>query len=250
MALETIATDEAVFKAADDLIAAGKKASVRAISAELGGGGMNTISAALRRWKHNQELKTTETIARADLPSNLIDVMHSATAEIWNAALAETKAEIEQLTLSFNARLAEAHQEREDALLELEEATQELECLKSENEILTMKCNAFEAVQEINKQEKDSLKNRAETAEHKAETENAARLELIARVEQITELLKQEKTNNTTTRATLEKTQQEKAKIEGMLTVYESIRGKQEEQPKATSKRRKTAEATGVKNEH
>jgi chromosome segregation ATPase len=243
MAIETIATDEAVFNAANELSAAGKKASVRAIYATLGGGGMQTISAALRRWNSNRELKTTAPIELTDLPNNLLCVMHSATTEIWNAALAENKAEIEQLTLSFNARLLEAHQEREDALQELEEATQELETSKKECESWKSRLkisavevdNLNETVKKIREESKNETK-RAETAEHQAETAEAVNHEIKNQVEQLNTLLNASHENEKTLHAALEKTQQEKAKIEGMLTVYKSIDGKSDSPPPAPKK--------------
>lgn len=241
MAIETIATDIAVFNVANELKEAGKKVSVREIAAALGGGGFNTISAALRRWKQNQELKTAEPVKLAELPAHLIDVMHSATSEIWNAAQAEAKAEIERLTIDFNARLLEAHQEREDALQELEEATQEFEELrKSQNETIKqleaekkglnqLTDDMNDAIKKLQK-EKEQLQEEILNAKSKKETAEAVNNELKSRVEQLSEMYKQEKEASTIVvkecRELEEKlacTKQEKAKIEGMLTVYESM---------------------------
>jgi len=116
MAIERIVTDEAVFEIADQLTADGEKVTNRAIWTAIGGGSMTTISQSLRHWRERQELKVSQPIERTPLPSALIDIFQTAAAQLWDAALAETKAELEQLAQATNARIAEAQSERDEAV--------------------------------------------------------------------------------------------------------------------------------------
>jgi len=120
MAIERIVTDSAVFEIADQLTANGEKVTNRAIWTAIGGGSMTTISQSLRRWKEQQEIQVIQPIERTPLPAAIVDVLHTAAAQLWQAAQAETKAELEQLAQTAQARIAEAQGERDESLAELQ----------------------------------------------------------------------------------------------------------------------------------
>jgi chromosome segregation ATPase len=132
MAIERIVTDEAVFEIADQLTANGEKVTNRAIWSAIGGGSITTVSQSLRRWREQQEIQVSQPIERTPLPAALVDVLHHAAAQLWDAALAETKSELEQLAQATNARIAEAHAERDDTLAELQTTAEELEKVKAD----------------------------------------------------------------------------------------------------------------------
>jgi chromosome segregation ATPase len=265
MAIERIVTDEAVFEIADQLTENGEKVTNRAIWTAIGGGSMTTISQSLRHWRERQELKVSQPIERTPLPAVLVDIFQNATAQLWDAALAETKAELEQLAQATNARIAEAQNERDDTLAELQATAEELEQVKAEydtaqteinNQALQLATNAAEIARlqtELNAQAQVITQ-----ATHHAEISEAAREELKVRADQLSELLKEEQAAHLATqkrqqadidraraeateqaqkaddiihglRTALEKVQQEKARLDGMLTVYESIGGKKAE---------------------
>jgi hypothetical protein len=199
MGIERVVTDTMVFEVADRLTAAGEKVTNRAIWSAIGGGSMTTISQALRRWKDSQVLQVAQPIERAPLPATIIDVLHGAAAQLWDAALNETKSELDQLAQATNARVAEAQSERDDTLAELQSTAEELEQVKAERdgalaEIASrdhkLAANAIEITRlqaELNAQALATSE-----AAHRAETAEAARAELQARVEQITSLLADE----------------------------------------------------------
>ena len=201
MAIERIVTDETVFEIADQLTTNGEKVTNRAVWSAIGGGSMTTISQALRRWKERQVLQITQPIERTPLPASLVDVLHNAATQLWDAALAETKSELEQLAQATNARIAEAQSERDDTLAELQTTAEELEQVKAERDAaqaeidskaqqLTTRTTELATLQtELNAQ---TLANTQAT--HRAETAEAARTELLARVEQLTSLLTGEQT--------------------------------------------------------
>ena len=134
MGIERVVTDSMVFEVADQLTATGEKATNRAIWSAIGGGSMTTISQALRRWKDSQVLQVAQPIERAPLPATIIDVLHGAAAQLWDAALNETKSELDQLAQATNVRVAEAQNERDDTLAELQTTAEELEQVKAERD--------------------------------------------------------------------------------------------------------------------
>jgi chromosome segregation ATPase len=201
MAIERIVTDEAVFLIADQLTANGEKVTNRAIWTAIGGGSMTTISQALRRWKERQEIQVIQPIERASLPAAIVDVLHNAAAQLWEAAQAETKSELEQLAQATNARIAEAQNERDESLAELQSTAEELEQVKTERD--TAQAEIDSQAQKLATHTAEITTLRAELnaqalattqAAHRAETAEAARIELLARVEQLTSLLTGEQT--------------------------------------------------------
>ena len=201
MAIERIVTDETVFEIADQLTANGEKVTNRAVWSAIGGGSMTTISQALRRWKERQVLQVTQPIERTPLPASLVDVLHNAATQLWEAAQAETKSELEQLAQATNARIAEAQSERDDTLAELQTTAEELEQVKAERDAAQAEIDS-KAQQLANRtaelatlQTELNAQALASTqATHRAETAEAARTELLARVEQQTSVLTGEET--------------------------------------------------------
>jgi chromosome segregation ATPase len=201
MAIERIVTDETVFEIADQLTANGEKVTNRAVWSAIGGGSMTTISQALRRWKERQVLQITQPIERTPLPASLVDVLHNAATQLWEAAQAETKSELEQLAQATNARIAEAQSERDDTLAELQTTAEELEQVKAERDAAQVEIDSKAQQLATRTAELATLQTELNTqtlastqATHRAETAEAARTELLARVEQLTSLLTGEQT--------------------------------------------------------
>jgi chromosome segregation ATPase len=199
MGIERIVTDAMVFEIADSLAANGEKVTNRAIWSAIGGGSMTTISQALRHWKEQQELQVNQPIERAPLPAAVVDVLHHAAAQLWEAAQAETKAELEQLAQATNARIAEAHAERDDTLAELQATAEELEQVRAELNAVQAEINSQAKQLATNADQITALKAALNTqiiatteAKHRAETVEAVRVELQARAEQLTSLLEHE----------------------------------------------------------
>ncbi|MDD1606965.1 MAG: DNA-binding protein [Methylococcaceae bacterium] len=282
MAIERIVTDEAVFEIADQLTANGEKVTNRAIWSAIGGGSMTTVSQSLRRWKERQEIQVSQSIERTPLPAALVDILHNAAAQLWDAALAETKSELEQLAQATNARIAEAHAERDDTLAELQTTAEELEQVKAERDAAQVEIDNQAQQLATSAAELATLKTElnAQTlattqATHHADITEAARVELKARADQLSELWRDEQAAHLATqgrqqaeidraraeatqqaeraeetirtlRAALEKAQQDTARLDGMLKVYESIGGKQPEAEPSKKPPRKPKQAKEV----
>jgi chromosome segregation ATPase len=199
MGIERIVTDAMVFEIADSLAASGQKVTNRAIWSAIGGGSMTTISQALRHWKEKQVLQVAQPVERAPLPVALVDILHHATAQLWEAAQAETKAELEQLAQATNARIAEAHAERDDTLAELQATVEELDQVRADLNAVQTELNSkaqqlASCIAEIAslKAELNAQTLATTEATHRAETVEAVRVELQARAEQLTHLLEHE----------------------------------------------------------
>ena len=211
---EKLVSDEMVFEIATQLTAKGEKVTNRAVWSAIGGGSMTTISNALRRWRENQELKVSLSIERSPLPTSMFDVLHHAAAQLWDAAQSETKAELEQLAQATNARIAEAHCERDDALTELQTTAEELEQTKAELGALKIEVQELRAKMAL-----------ATEAIHRAETAEAVNVELNARVEQLSGFLVNEQDTRKQAELALVKAQNEIAKLNGMIEVFNAIGG-------------------------
>ncbi len=266
MAIEKIVTDEAVFEIADQLTANGEKVTNRAIWSAIGGGSMTTVSQSLRRWKEQQEIQVTQSIERTPLPAALVDVLHHAAAQLWDAALTETKSELEQLAQATNARIAEAHAERDDTLAELQTTAEELEQVKAEIDSKAQQLTNRTAEIATLKAELNAQVLATTQAIHSADITEAARAELKTRADQLSGLLKDEQAANianqarqqaeidrtkaeatqqaeraeetiSALRTALEKSQAEKSQLDGMITVYESIGGSSKQPETEPSKK-------------
>lgn len=211
---EKLVSDEMVFEIAEQLTAKGEKVTNRAVWSAIGGGSMTTISNALRRWRENQELQVNQSIERTPLPAAMVEVLHHAAAQLWDAAQTETKAELEQLAQATNARIAEAHSERDEALSELQATAEELDQTKAELGALQVVTDELRAQTVL-----------VTEAIHRAETAEAVNVELNARVEQLSGFLVNEQNARKQAESELVKAQNEIAKLNGMIEVFNAIGG-------------------------
>lgn len=211
---EKLVSDDMVFEIAEQLTAKGEKVTNRAVWSAIGGGSMTTISNALRRWRENQELQVNQSIERTPLPAAMVEVLHHAVVQLWDTAQRETKAELEQLAQATNARIAEVHSERDEALAELQATAEELEQAKAELGALKIEAQELRAQTVLV----------TETI-HRAEIAEAVNIELNARVEQLSDLLTNEQNAKKQAEIELVKVKSELAKLEGMIEVYKTIGG-------------------------
>lgn len=133
---------------------------------------------------------------------------------MWDAAQTETKAELEQLAQATNARIAEAHSERDEALAELQATAEELEQTKAELGALQVVTDELRAQTVL-----------VTEAIHRAETAEAVNVEMNARVEQLSGFLVNEQNARKQAESELVKAQNEIAKLNGMIEVFNAIGG-------------------------
>lgn len=193
-----------IIEICDKLAEQGIKPTLERVRNELGSGSFSTINPILKAWKESRE--NADTLPMSELPNEITAIGLKAAGMIWKAAN-------EQCNETVKAIRHEAEQLTEQATIERDEALNEVKRLEAENERVTTK--ATEQANELNE-----LRIKIRLAE--AATEKA---------EEATKALRTE----------LENAQKDRAKIEGMLTVYESIGKPAETTPTKTPPRKTKA---------
>lgn len=159
-------TTETIHAAADQIAEQGKRPTLAAVRAALGGGSFTTIGEALKTWREAQEAEGV--LVGIDLPEAVAVRMETAVASLWQAATEEA----ERRLAAEREALAEA---REAAEAEVAEAREAVETLEREAEAATAEIEALKAALA-------EARSEAQKAEAAA-AEKAARLE--AAVQQI-----------------------------------------------------------------
>lgn len=194
MADNKIVTDDLVAEVAEKLTAAGEKVTNRAVWSAIGGGSMTTISSALRRWREQQELQPEQKNEMAPAPDEVYEEAKLTAERIWAASQRVREQEIEELSNSMNERVMKANGERDAALVELQATAEELQA--AQEVIKEQAATAAAAVAETERLNAEVARlNKALTDQiDAARSANVALTETRKRVDQLTDLLNQERT--------------------------------------------------------
>lgn len=194
MADNKIVTDDLVAEVAEKLTAAGEKVTNRAVWSAIGGGSMTTISSALRRWREQQELQPEQKNEMAPAPDDVYEEAKLTAERIWAASQRVREQEIEELSNSMNERVMKANGERDAALVELQATAEELQA--AQEVIKEQAATAAAAVAETERLSAEVARlNKALTDQiDAARSANVALTETRKRVDQLTDLLNQERT--------------------------------------------------------
>lgn len=272
-----MATKEQIYAAADAISAEGGNPTLAAVRAHMGGGSYTDISAAMQSWRATQQASSTP--IREPAPSAITDQLNALGSELWAAALELANARLQSEREALEQARQEAEETRKEAAALADALAAELDKAQADNAALYEQLAASLAKHE----QQQAIINQETTAaiesKHRAELAEVARAELKTRADQLSGLLKDEQAANIanqarqqaeidrtkaeatehaqkadeticTLRAELEKSQQDKARLDGMLTVYESIGGKRTEvepgpaNPKPPRKPRQTKVVT------
>jgi hypothetical protein len=154
-------TKEAVFEAADQLIAGGEKPTITRIRDIIGGGSPNDITSWMKEWRSRQQ-KILDA-QRIPAPSGIRDqanvFLSDFVATVWDSARAEAE---RKLTAERQA-LSEAQTELE---LETGEALEIAEMLNVENMALKTQLQVLQAANAEIKAAMDVLKLQTESFKH------------------------------------------------------------------------------------
>lgn len=198
MADNKIVTDDLVAEVAEKLTAAGEKVTNRAVWSAIGGGSMTTISSALRRWREQQELQPEQKNEMAPAPDEVYEEAKLTAERIWAASQRVREQEIEELSNSMNERVMKANGERDAALVELQATAEELQAAQEviKEQAATAAAAAAAAVAETERLNAEVARlNKALTDQiDAARSANVALTETRKRVDQLTDLLNQERT--------------------------------------------------------
>lgn len=237
-----MATKEQIWAAADAISSEGGNPTLAAVRAKMGGGSYTDISAAMQSWRATQQASSTP--IREPAPSAITDRLNSLGAELWAVALELANARLQSEREGLELARQEAEETRKEAAALADALAADLDKAQDDNaamiDHLAVSLAKLEQQQAVINQEATAVIE----SKHRAELAEAARAELKTRADQLSELLKDEQSAHLATRAALEKSQAEKARLDGMLTVYEFIggNGKQSE-PSTTKPPRKPKQA-------
>jgi hypothetical protein len=115
-----IATDDAVFAAADDLVAAGQAPTMKAIQARTGGS-FTTIRDSLGRWRSDRESER-----QAPPPDAVAMQAHAFARGVWALATEHAEVALRESRSAATAQATALHEDLNDAHSEI--ARLELEC--------------------------------------------------------------------------------------------------------------------------
>lgn len=117
MAREGI-TRTQVFEAADQISKSGTAPTVSAIRAKLGTGSYTTITAHLRDWK--TQARATDDDQDAEVPEEVTTALERAAALVWKAARDHFETELAAIRKAADIKVADAREELQIALEEIE----------------------------------------------------------------------------------------------------------------------------------
>lgn len=194
-----------IFAICEQLQAQGVKITQSAVRDALGSGSFSTIAPIIKEWRDGN---TSPDEVTQEIPATVQAAANQAAALIWKAANTQCNESIKVIR-------HEAEQLAEQANLERDEAMSEVKRLEAENDRANTK--ATEQANELNEL-RIKLRLAEATSQKAEEATKALRIEL-------------------------ENVQKDKAKLEGMLTVYESIGKPAEAEPEPAKAPRKTKQA-------
>jgi len=244
-----MATKEQIWAAADAISAEGGNPTLAAVRVYMGGGSYTDISAAMQSWRATQQASSMP--IREPAPSAITDQLTALGSELWAAALELANARLQSEREALEQVRQEAEETRKEAAALADALAAELDKAQADIAALHERLAASLAKQEQQQAIINQETAAAIESKHRVELAEVARAELKTRADQFSELLKEEQAAHKATRAALEKSQAEKSRLDGMLTVYESIggSGKQAEvEPSAVKTPRKSKKTpTGEK---
>lgn len=187
-------TKQDIHAAAEQLAAQGETPTLAKVRAALGGGSFTTISEAMNEWKAARQQQSVVTPIREAAPEAITERLHGFAADIWgtalekaNARLQEEREALDEARKKMEATLAETQELAAQVSADLDAAQDRIEeQAKTIEQAGT--AAAAQAAQVLN------LENRLAAQTDAAHTAAAALEEARQRVDQLTDLLNQERT--------------------------------------------------------
>jgi chromosome segregation ATPase len=125
---------EQVFKAADELQAAGQKPTLEAIRKKVGGS-YTTLAPLLREWKAAQA--SADAPLQEPVPSSIAARMEDVAAEVWRAALDLANSRLQEEREALEEKRKELESERDEAVALADGLAADLDAARAQVEQLT-----------------------------------------------------------------------------------------------------------------
>lgn len=164
-----LATQEAIWKVADDLNAEGVRPTLAAIRKRLGAGSFTTISQAMAEWRRRKEKDDRPVVE--PLPTELVNAAHDMVAEIWRAArLAADQAFVGERE-KLAAELTAAQEQAQEAIELADALTADLETARKDlataAEVAAERDQLATALQQLEQKSVADLRSAEEKAAHR-----------------------------------------------------------------------------------
>lgn len=187
-----MASKEQIWAVADELAAEGKNSTLANVRERMGGGSYTDISAAMQSWRANKQPSAAP--LREPPPASITERLSGFGGELWAAALELANGRLAAEREALDMARQEAEQTRQEAADLADQLAAELDKAQADisRQAEQLAANAGEIAQL-----RDDLRQctgALDAATHRADTAEAARAELQARVEQLTALLEREQT--------------------------------------------------------
>jgi len=162
---ETIATEKAVFEAADDLNARKQRVSIGTIRRAINGGSRRTICLLLRRWRELREGIPEGSQELPPLSDTVMDALKEVAARLRQAAHMDAKEKIDAASTVLAGKLAVAAVELDSAILDCEETEAELQDTMRQRDQLTQESTVIATLNAQLQQQVGDSQARATAAE-------------------------------------------------------------------------------------
>ena len=121
-----------IVAAAEELVAEGvDKPTNEQVRERLGGGSLSHISPVMREWRESQMVTA---VAIRDMPKEIRTVLERVGAELWRSASQLADEDVERIRAQSNEQLKAAHDERDEALREIERLEARITSMREDHE--------------------------------------------------------------------------------------------------------------------
>jgi chromosome segregation ATPase len=237
-----------IFEAANQLIEAGQTPTLAAVRKVLGSGSFTTISEAMAEWKISR--RDIPPMIREPTPTEIAERLNALGGELWQSALDLANARLAGERASLETIRAQLEGERQEAADLADQLATDLEAaqatIQRHVEQLAAKTGEIEQLRaELRAQTEVII-----TATHRADTLDAIRVEVQARVDQLSDLLKKEQAARQESEMDAYQVRQDVARLTAELAACERRTGEFEvraiEAERAATEAHKATEFTRI----
>jgi chromosome segregation ATPase len=231
-----------IHNAADAIAAQGDTPTLAKVRAALGGGSFTTISEAMGEWKAARQQQSVVTPIREAAPEAITERLHGFAADIWGTAMEKANARLQE----EREALDEARKKMEATLAETQELAAQVSAdLDAAQERIEEQAQAIEqagAAAAAQAAQVLDLESRLAAQTDAAHTAAAALEEARKRVDQLTDLLNQERTARSDAEQNANQASQAAAKAEAEAIAAQRRADEAEKREKAAAERASKAE--------
>lgn len=167
-------TTQDIHAAADAVASAGKKPTLAAVRAELGGGSFSTISAAMKEWRKTEP--DTVGHPRKDAPPAVLELAATLATQVWGAAADAAEERLRFERTELEVKRIEMEAQRDEAIETADTLAAELDTTRAVLEAVHAELEEERKDVAVLRAKLENEERRASAAEQKAEEARAAEI--------------------------------------------------------------------------